>query len=112
MGADMGGVAVPFDGARRSKQSGDFRDLVVVPDRQPVDPGLGDDVVIDLRTGEPVLELQAPVVAPANRLVTASAIQRGFKRTLDIVLATTAIILLAPVFIAAASRRPVRATSP
>ena len=89
MGADTGGVAVPFDGSRRTKTPhADVHELVVVPDRLPKDAGAGDDVVIDLRTGEPVLELRELTAPPANRLVNATAVQRAVKRGIDVVVAS------------------------
>ena len=106
MGADTGGVAVPFDGSRRTKTPhADVHELVVVPDRLPKDAGAGDDVVIDLRTGEPVLELRELrelTAPPANRLVNATAVQRAVKRGIDVVVASIALVLLAPIFLAAA----------
>ena len=103
MGADTGGVAVPFDGTRRTKAPhADVHELVVIPDRFPKETGTGDDVVIDLRTGEPVLELRELTAPPANRLVNATPVQRVVKRGLDIAVASIALLLLAPVFLIAA----------
>jgi exopolysaccharide biosynthesis polyprenyl glycosylphosphotransferase len=95
-------VAVPFEGPGREIIRDEHPDLVIVPDREPRHRGAGDDVVIDLRTGDPVLELRPEPVAPADRLVRANVVQRTLKRSTDVVLASLAVALLAPVFIAVA----------
>jgi exopolysaccharide biosynthesis polyprenyl glycosylphosphotransferase len=112
VGADTGGVAVPFDESRRDIVRGDQPELVIVPDREPRHVGVGDDVVIDLRTGDPVLELRPELVAPANRLVRASTLQRGLKRFVDVTLASLGIALLAPVLIAVAAAVKLSSSGP
>ena len=73
-----------------------------MPDRAPADIGVGDDVVIDLRTGEPIYELRTAPASPANRLIRASALQRAAKRFIDVSVTALAVTLLAPVYLAVA----------
>jgi exopolysaccharide biosynthesis polyprenyl glycosylphosphotransferase len=106
----MGGVAVPFEGARRTDSEAEVWDLVSIPDRSPTDTGPGHDVVIDLRTGEPVFDLHEVAPAPPNRLGNANVVQRAVKRMVDVFVSSVALVLLAPVLLAAAVA--VKASSP
>ncbi|HEX9645153.1 MAG TPA: sugar transferase [Acidimicrobiia bacterium] len=73
--------------------------------------GAVDDLVIDLRTGDPVLELapSLPLAAP-GRLARAAAWKHGVKRIVDVTIAVAALVVLAPLFAAAAVA--VKLTSP
>jgi exopolysaccharide biosynthesis polyprenyl glycosylphosphotransferase len=112
----MGGLAYPY-GDTPADEIPDF-----VPDLTVVAGGLTDrhasraadavdDLVVDLRTGDPVLELAPamPLAAP-GRLARAAAWKHGVKRIVDVTIAVAALVVLAPLFAAAAAA--VKLTSP
>jgi len=77
---------------------------------EPVTPRSADDVVIDLRTGEPVVALPTRVDSRGWTLTEAPTWQLVVKRALDVVIAIASIVLLAPVLLACALA--VKITSP
>lgn len=56
--------------------------------------------VIDLRTAEPIIELERPVL---QGLAVAPRFQLGIKRASDLVIAATALVLLTPLFVIVAA---------
>lgn len=106
----MGGLAHPYRDGGASHTD----------ERMPTAPGLSPetpttrhsdaDVVIDLRTGEPVLDLRTVTPQTPGRLNRAPRWKLTIKRLIDSAVAGTALLLLAPVF--AAIALAIRVTSP
>jgi lipopolysaccharide/colanic/teichoic acid biosynthesis glycosyltransferase len=104
VGATTGGFAQPHGGT--GHQLAGTKALVGVapqgehaPDVHHVD----DDVVIDLRTGEPVVGLRTVTPATPGKLNRAPRWKLGLKRAMDVVCASVALALLAPVFLIVAT---------
>ena len=65
--------------------------------------------IIDLRTAEPIVEIDR--IRPTG-LAAATTLQLGIKRTVDIVVAATALLFLAPLVLAAAMAVKVTSRGP
>lgn len=102
MGADAGELA--FSAERAIREAFEASRL------EPLTPARNDDVVIDLRTGEPVVQLPTREAPVGWTLAEAPAWQLALKRFMDLVISIASIVLLAPVLAACAIA--VKSTSP
>jgi len=102
MGADAGELAF---GTERS-----IREAFEASRIEPLTPTQASDVVIDLRTGEPVVQVPSRHDSPGWTLTEAPSWQLALKRAMDAIVAITTIVLLAPVLLACALA--VKLTSP
>ena len=94
MGADAGELTF---GTERA-----IREAFEASRIEPVAPLRTDDVVIDLRTGEPVVDLPTRVHPAGWTLAEAPTWQLALKRAMDVTISIAAIVLLAPVLLACA----------
>lgn len=106
MAADARGaetdVDITIDIDRQIKDSTSMQRVVTDAATTPVVPEVEEQTatVIDLRTAEPIIEIER--LKPPSGLVVASRAKLAIKRTIDVLVAGIALVLLSPLFVAVA----------